>query len=264
MRRRRRVFTLSTAMVRASVSTTEASAFYASMPERYRSTFDGIDAGEHGAIVGRRKGAVAHIEIWRRLAHGGAVFCVVADDRPGLLSFIGASLVVNELDVDSAQIYTRVVPQSGKPEAVDLLWVQRSASAPRPVLQGDVDRVVHVLGDLVLGDATLESVVSRARPARPPPPGASTRVTFDETPEEELAVLTVETFDRPGLLLAIAQALFRANVQIIASDAMTRNGRVVDRFTITELDGSAIVARRRGVVQMEVLGAIEALGRGLR
>jgi [protein-PII] uridylyltransferase len=234
------------------------------MPDRYRSAFGAADAREHAAIVARRKGAAAHVEIWRALAHGGATLCVVADDRPGLLSFISASLVVSEIDVDSAQIYTRRVPESGKAEAFDLLWLRRSASASRPVLAADADRIGQVLSGLVSGEATLESVVRRARPGRPPPPGASTRVTFDETPDEELAVLTVETFDRPGLLLAIAQALFRAHVQIVASDATTRNGRVVDRFTIAELDGTPIRAGRRGVVQMEVLGAIEALGRGLR
>ena len=93
------------------------------------------------------------------------------------------------------------------------------------------------------------------------PPGASTNVTFDEDDDEGLVVLTVETFDRPGLLLAITLALFRANVQIIASDAVTRAGRVVDRFSIVELDGSPIRRNRRGVVQIEVLEAIHALSR---
>jgi [protein-PII] uridylyltransferase len=88
-------------------------------------------------------------------------------------------------------------------------------------------------------------------------------VTFDETAEAGLEVLTVETFDRPGLLLTITQALFRAGVQIVATDATTRNGRVVDRFTIAELDGSPVRPPRRGIVQMEVLSAVESLARGL-
>jgi hypothetical protein len=33
----------------------------------------------------------------------------------------------------------------------------------------------------------------------------------------------------------------------------------VDRFTIVELDGAPIARHRRGVVQMEVLAAIDAL-----
>jgi UTP:GlnB (protein PII) uridylyltransferase len=64
------------------------------------------------------------------------------------------------------------------------------------------------------------------------------------------------------LLLSIAHALFRAHVQIVDSEATTRDGHVVDRFTIAELDGSPVSRQKRGVVQMEVLAAIDALARG--
>ena len=84
---------------------------------------------------------------------------------------------------------------------------------------------------------------------------------FDETADGGLTVLTVETFDRPGLLLAITRALHRARVQIIASEATTKDGRVVDRFSIVELDGAPLRANRRGVLQVEVLAAIDSLGR---
>ncbi len=166
--------------MRAPLSTTEARAFELSMPERYRTMFGASDASEHAAIVARRRDSVAHVEVWRPLAKGGALLCVVADDRPGLLSFISASLVVSDIDVDSAQIYTRIVPEGGHREAVDLLWARRSAGASRPVLTADVERVAKVLRSLVTGQTTLEQVVRQARPARPAPPGASTRVTFDE------------------------------------------------------------------------------------
>jgi len=231
------------------------------MPERYRSAFDSNDAREHAAIVARRAGAVAHVEIWKRLGQGVAVLCIVADDRPGLLSLISAALVACELDVVSAQIYTRVVPQSGKAEAIDLIWVQRTSNVARPVLPPDAAQIASTLHELISGRSTLESVVKRARPSVRPAAGASTRVTFDQNLNEELAVLTVETSDRPGLLLAISQALFRAQVQIIASDAATLKDQVVDRFTIVELDGRPIRAERRGVVQMAVLSAIESLAR---
>jgi len=90
-------------------------------------------------------------------------------------------------------------------------------------------------------------------------PGATTRVTFDEAPRSGLAVLTVETFDRPGLLLAITLALFRARVQIVASEATTESGRVVDKFTVAELDGAPVRGHRRGAVQTAVLAAIDTL-----
>lgn len=258
-------------MMRASFPLDPTSAFRASMSERYRQAFDDGAIREHAAIVARRgesQSREAHVEIWRQLPKGVSALCVVADDRPGLLSFVCASLVVHKMDVLSAQAYTRRLPESaggagGAGEAVDFLWVRRDADADHsmPVLEADVERISGVLRQLITSELSIESVVERARSSRPVPPGAATNVTFDEDDDEGLVVLTVETFDRPGLLLAITLALFRANVQIIASDAVTRAGRVVDRFSIVEVDGSPIRRSRRGVVQIEVLEAIHALSR---
>jgi [protein-PII] uridylyltransferase len=239
------------------------SSFQASMPDRYREAFDAQAIREHAAIVARRAGAPVHVEIWQRLPKGGAIVCVVADDRPGLLALISASLVAHQMDVVAAHAYTRIDPETGRGEAVDFLWLQRDAALPLPVLQGDVTRIGDVLRALILGETTIERVVRTVRALRPAPPGASTRITFDGASEGGLVVLTVETFDRPGLLLTITQALHRAGVQIVATDATTRSGRVVDRFTIAEIDGAPIRAQRRGMVQMEVLSAVDALARGL-
>jgi [protein-PII] uridylyltransferase len=270
-------------MMRATFPLDPTSAFRSSMPDRYRLAFDDVAIREHAAIVSRRgvrmlersersdahshgvrtlEPGVAHLEIWRQLPKGVGVLCVVADDRPGLLSFICASLVLHKMDVLSAQAYTRLRPEGGG-EAVDFLWIRRDADADHamPVLEADVERISEVLRQLVSGELSIEAAAERARSARTVPPGASTTVTFDEDDDEGLVVLTVETFDRPGLLLAITLALFRANVQIIASDALTRAGRVVDRFAIVEVDGSPIRRARRGLVQIEVFEAIHALSR---
>ena len=69
----------------------------------------------------------------------------------------------------------------------------------------------------------------------------------------------METYDRPGLLLAITLALFNARVQIVSTEAETTGGRVVDRFSVVELDGGSIERNRRGTVQTAVLAAIDTL-----
>jgi UTP:GlnB (protein PII) uridylyltransferase len=248
-------------MMHASLPLQTESAFFASMPERYQEAFDAADAREHAAIVSRRRGAPVHLEIWRRIPQGGAILCVVGDDRAGLLCFISAALLVHQMDVIAAKVFTRNAGGSGA-EAVDFFTIRRDAALSMPVLRADISRVADVLSALVTGELTVESVVRQARALRPAPRGAATRATFDDGANDGLAELTVETFDRPGLLLSITQALFRAQVQIIASEATTRDGRVVDRFTLAGLDGSPISRQKRGIVQMEVLGAIDALARG--
>jgi [protein-PII] uridylyltransferase len=231
------------------------------MPERYREAFDGISIREHAAIVARRGDAPAHAEIWRREPRERAIMCIVADDRPGLLSLVSASLAAQSLDVVAAQAYTRSAPGVDA-EAVDFLWVSRAPEVDLPIRSTDATRVATVLRSLIKGETTIEAVARKGRRQTVPPPGASTRVTFEEAPKSGLAVLTVETFDRPGLLLAITLALFRARVQIVASEAATESGRVVDRFTVAELDGASVRGHRRGAVQTAVLAAIDTLSDG--
>ncbi len=230
------------------------------MPARYLSAFDEAAVSEHAAIVARRNGSPAHVEIWRQQPKGVGVLCVVADDRPGLLSFISAALAIHRMDVLSAQAYTRHLPD-GSAEAFDVLWLRRDPAGghPMPILEADIEGIASVLREIITGTLSIEAAVDRARPSRAVPPGASTHVTFDEDADRGLVVLTVETFDRPGLLLAITLALFRAKVQILSSDAVTLSGRVVDRFSIVEVDGAPIRRNRRGIVQIAVLEAVDAL-----
>src|SRR5450432_3702578 len=95
-------------MPQASPANARPEDFSGSMPARYREVFDAAAVAEHAAIVSRRAGNPAHVEVWRRLEEGVTVVCVVADDRPGLLSRITASLVIHSMDIVAAQAYTRV------------------------------------------------------------------------------------------------------------------------------------------------------------
>ena len=93
---------------------------------------------------------------------------MVADDRPGLLSLISATLVAQSLDVVSAQAYTRPRPEGGA-EAVDFLWLRRDADHALPIRAADAARVTELLGALLSGARSIESVLrkpgGRAQPA---------------------------------------------------------------------------------------------------
>jgi [protein-PII] uridylyltransferase len=248
-------------MSEASSSTARLADFGATMPARYRESFDPRAIDEHASIVSRRDGSPAHVEVWRRLDDGITVLCVVADDRPGLLSRITASLVIHSMDVVAAQAYTRV-SASGSGEAVDLLWVRRMKAGGPPLSDPECARIADVLRALVTGEISVDATVGDI-PIAEPRVAFATRVAFSDTPTGPI-VMTIETSDRPGLLLAITRALFRSNVQIVASDASTEDGRVVDRFTLLELDGSPIGEKRRRALQTDVLAAVDAVARSSR
>jgi UTP:GlnB (protein PII) uridylyltransferase len=104
--------------------TTDAlSEFLASMPAAYRDAFPD-DAEGHAAIVGRRGGRSAHLERWRVAEDGTSVVCVVADDRPGLLSTICRVFSAHDLDIVMAQVHCRKRREGPSPEAFDLFWLR--------------------------------------------------------------------------------------------------------------------------------------------
>jgi [protein-PII] uridylyltransferase len=228
------------------------------MPLEYRDSFDEAASREHASIVGRRAGAPAHVEVWRHLPEGRAVVCVVADDRPGLLSFVSAALAEAKMDVLGVHAYTRRQSGAQVPEAVDFVWLRRDDDTAAQIGSADAARVVRLLLGLIGGDLAPESLLRQAPPRGPLPLGVS-RVGFAGTLDAGHAVLTVEASDRPGLLLAVTLALFRARVQIIGSRADTKEGGVTDRFTIAKCDGSRLSPQRRDEARAAVHAALEAL-----
>lgn len=232
--------------VMSSEETDRLAAFVQSMPPAYRQSFDFEATRAHAGIVERRAGRGAHVEIWREHSPRLVAICVVAADKPGLLSSISAALVAHRIDVVSADAYCRT-RDDGEIEAVDFLWIRRLPNARGSVAPVRAKDILALAGAIERAD--LDSV------EMPPPsvasPNASARVRFagDE--------LTVEAVDRPGLLLAVTQALFRSGVQIVALRATTEDGCAVDRFQLAEPNGQPLKNARLLELQCAVLGALD-------
>ncbi len=222
-------------------------AFAGSMPAAYREAFDPIEIAAHAAIVARRGPAPTHVESWDELPGRVLALCVVADDGPGLLARVSAALVAHEVDVVRAYGYAR----ANTHEAVMFLWVRRVVRGELASLGPvDVDAVGELLDALVNGEASFDAPPSAA------PRTGSTTLRFERA-RAGVMQLTVEATDRPGLLLAVTQTLYRAGVQIVGVRATSERGRVVDRFDIVEQDGSEVGAERARALQIAVLAAID-------
>jgi UTP:GlnB (protein PII) uridylyltransferase len=236
-----------------SSATASAPAFYETMPARYRQLFRGPTVYEHAAIVGRRGAAPAHAEIWRRLPQGGAIACVVAEDRPGLLSYLGTAFIAQSIDILSAQLYTRRDPR--RAEVVDFFWLRRDDAIATSVVEADLMRVADLLGGLMTGELRVDGRPLDARSLAAP--DDATIIRFDDTPSTEAAILILETIERPGLFRAVSTALLSAHARILASKRSSGpGGRVVHRFSIAEKDGTTPDQYRRGVLQAEVLRVV--------
>ncbi len=226
------------------------------MPRPYRYVFSPRGIADHARLSEERAGSTARVgRFHSRRDLGAAAICVVADDRPGLLAAISAALVSQDLDVVHAEAYTRRVDE-GVHEAVDVFWVRdlRAANVEE-VTDERLTALELTLTDILEGRLAVADV---RRPQRRLARGASeTNIRFIEGDDGELTTLEVETGDRSGLLLALAQALFEQKVQITRSEVRTEGDRVRDRFVLLELDGSPIGLARRLDIQVAVLAAID-------
>ena len=227
-------------------------AFVASMPPAYRRSFDLEATRAHAGVVDRRGASGTHVEIWKELSERVFAICVVADDKPGLLSSISAALVENRIDVVSADAYCRTRPD-GAIEAVDFLWIRRlpnGKGTSSPIRAKDILALANAIEN---ASANVEAHMPEVAPVASG--GSSARIKFDTS--DGATVLTVEAVDRPGLLLAVTQALFRAGVQIIGLRATTENGCAIDRFQLAEKNGQPLRNHRLLELQEHVLGALD-------
>lgn len=236
----------------------EVGSWLESMPAVYRGAFDAETVAVHAAIVARRGGRPCWVEAFREDADRTLALCVVADDQPGLVSRISAALVSEALDVLDAHAYTRT-REDGALEAVDFFWVRRYDPRGHAVAlrTPDVDDIADAITALVTGATAPEEAHAHPRVPTPPPPpveAGSVRVKFER--DAGAVVLTVQAPDRPGLLLALTQTLFRADVQIVGLRARSGGGAATDRFTLAELDGTSLSDERMRALQPLVFEAI--------
>lgn len=222
------------------------SQFIATMPVDYPTAYTDQAIEQHRRLCERRGAAAVDVGVFERR---GALLgiCVVATDRPGLLAVVTEGFLVCGMDVVAGDAFTRDI--DGKKEAVDLFWVRVAADASG---EAEADKLRTAL----LG------LLSSYRTPLPPLSGptaisSNSTVRFIEDANGALATLEVETEDRSGLLLSLSRSLHAQKVQIVRSEVRTKQGRVFDRFVITELDGRPVSAGRRLEIQVAVLSAAE-------
>jgi len=233
--------------------------FQGTMPDAYARVYSPEEIAEHARIVARRGMQPVHVELWRALPAGGAVLCVVADDHPGFLSTVSAVLYLHELDVATAQIYCRA-RADGVGEAVDFFWVRPTTlSTPHRVEPDEIASVKRVLGELVVRQACPDPITPRQRGPRPPEAVPLARVFFETGPLRRGSyVLVVEALDFGGLLMSVARALHRQNLDILASDIRTEGTRVHDRFTVADTLGAPLAPDRLAAIRAAVVAALRA------
>jgi [protein-PII] uridylyltransferase len=234
-------------------------AFVASMPQRYLLATPPEAIVRHARVVSQAQPGRALVHLAPLEGEGPADLAevvIVAPDRPGLLARLAAVLYANRLDVQSAQVYSRESP-AGR-DAVDVFTVRRLDDDPGGLMRLAA-RLPRDLAALLDDDAQLEKLIaSRARTGlRRPEPRVRTEIAIDNHVSDRYTVIEVFGRDRPGLLYAIAQALFELGLSIALSKVNTEGRRVADVFYVTGTDGEKVPPERFETIRARLAAAME-------
>ena len=236
----------------------EVDEFISSMPVAYARAFTRREVEEHASIVQRRAGQLAHAEAFRGAGERTFV-CVVADDQPGLLSFVTDALLVHGLSVTNAEVFCRRCGD-GKLEAVDFFCLEsaRPGSKEMAVEPAELHSFAQTLRELIAEDQLI-SQQPNDRDTIPVPGPKPSRVYFElDALRRGEYVLIVEAPDFAGLLFAITSALHGQGIRITASQIRTDDGVAKDKFQLESLGARSMTAERLCDVQQAVLSAVQA------
>jgi [protein-PII] uridylyltransferase len=191
-----------------------------------------------------------HIELYRKLRQAAFVLethgdpeanyrtvTICAKDFPGLFSKIAGVFTLNNLDILTAEIYTW-----RNHIALDVFKVK---PPPDTLLEDQAwDRVRANLQAALQGELALESALREKVQAyefvRKGILRKADEIVVDNTSSDFFTVIEIYSYDFPGLLYKITDALFRCKLDIWVAKIGTKVDQVVDVFYVRDFDGQKV------------------------
>jgi [protein-PII] uridylyltransferase len=244
---------------------------FAGFPSRYFAENTETRIAAHVRLMRARHadGRCSLIDVSHDTRLGMTELVLSAADTPGLLAEVAGVLYANRIEVVDAAIYSRQPADARESrEALDVFRVRDSMGRPVTAearwtkVREDLESVVsgRIKAEiLVAGRPRTESVASWKTPAVP------TECKIDNVVSRDFTVVEVITEDRPGVLYAIARALYVAGLDIHRSKIATEANRAIDVFYVRDkATMDKIVAPERQASLRETLLALLAGGEGTK
>jgi [protein-PII] uridylyltransferase len=162
---------------------------------------------------------------------------ICAQDRPGLFSKIAGTFTLNGLDILDAQIFTwrnnialdifEVNPPLDQIFEKER-WQQAEAHL-RSSLSGNLDL-----------SAALKEKIAVYQPPKRYVKNRPHQINVDNDSSSFFTIIEVFTYDFPGLLYTITDALFRCSLDIWVAKIATKVDQVVDVFYVRDFDGQKV------------------------
>jgi UTP:GlnB (protein PII) uridylyltransferase len=226
------------------------------MPPAYAASFTARDVEEHAKVVTRRGNELSHVEVVGGKNSGRTLVCLVADDRPGLLSIVTDALLAQGLSVRSAHIYCRI-RRDQRLEAVDFFEL---AASERLHDQRELDTADVASFAVTLRQMLAEQLPLEVDLATPPSLAAERiRVYFElDAVRRGEHVLVVQTPDFAGLLFTVTSALYAQHTRVISAEIRTLDGLAEDRFELSSVGAEPFTPERLCDIQLAVYVALVA------
>ena len=162
---------------------------------------------------------------------------ICAKDRPGLISKIAGVFTLNNIDILDVQVFTW-----RNNIALDIFKVKPPPDQIREAekwVKTERNLAAALTADLNLAAALKKKMTSYRHSSlrRYKKPH---RIEVDNTGSSFFTIIEVITYDFPGLLFGIADALYRCELNIWVAKIATKADQVVDVFYVWDLNGDKV------------------------
>jgi [protein-PII] uridylyltransferase len=162
---------------------------------------------------------------------------ICAQDRPGLISKIAGVFTLNNIDILDVQVFTW-----RNNIALDIFKV---TPPPDPILEDEkwnqtAGNLEAALSDKLDLSAALDKKVHPYRNGKTGLDKKPHQVTVDNASSSFFTIIEVFTYDFPGLLFSITDALYRCDLNIWVAKIATKADQVVDVFYVRDTNGQKV------------------------
>ncbi|GAB6096072.1 [protein-PII] uridylyltransferase [Desulfatiferula olefinivorans] len=209
-----------------------------SMPPRYLLSTPEKRIIEHIDLYESRQDAPFALKVRKLPQSSNRCAAICATDKPGFFSKVAGVFTLNDFDILDAQIYSW-----GKQTALDLFTIKPFYDLSRESERWD--RVRDDLSRVLSGSLDLEEALRNktAGPFRKHPvvmSGQANRVDIDNKSSSFSTIIEVYSYDFPGLLYAVTNALYQCSLDIVYAKIATHVEQVVDIFYVRDLLGAKV------------------------
>jgi len=193
-----------------------------------------------------------HLELYNRLGDRPFVWYIerspgadtrtvtlCGKDRPGLISRIAGVFTLNNIDILDVQVFTW-----RNNIALDVFEVN---PPPDPIFEDERwERAYRNLEDALADRLDLGQELVRKKndttPIQPYTGARPTEIMVDNETSGFFTIVEVVTFDFPGLLFRVTDALFKCGLDLWVAKIATKVDQVVDVFYVRDFDGQKVDA----------------------